>query len=63
MEAGFCGGFVAQWFMAALVGHPGFKSHSCLFFAFSFLSKQAEFQLMFVFVIGLLLYMIQFKIR
>ena len=35
MEAGFCGGFVAQWFMAALVRHPGFKSRSCCFFRFS----------------------------
>ena len=34
MEAGFCGGFVAQWFMAALVRHPGFESRSCQFFAF-----------------------------
>ena len=34
VEAGFCGGFVAQWFMAALVRHPGFKSCSCQFFAF-----------------------------
>ena len=24
VEAGFCGGFVAQCFMAALVRHPGF---------------------------------------
>ena len=34
MEAGFCGGFVAQWFMAALVRHPGFESRSWRFFAF-----------------------------
>ena len=34
VEAGFCGGFVAQWFMAALVRHPGFESRSCRFFAF-----------------------------
>ena len=34
VEAGFCGGFVAQWFMAALVRHPGFESRSCQFFAF-----------------------------
>ena len=34
VEAGFCGGFVAQWFMVALVRHPGFKSRSCRFFAF-----------------------------
>ena len=34
MEAGFCGGFVAQWFMTALVRHPGFESRSCRFFAF-----------------------------
>ena len=34
METGFCGGFVAQWFMAALVRHPGFESRSCQFFAF-----------------------------
>ena len=34
MEAGSCGGFMAQWFMAALVRHPGFESHSCQFFAF-----------------------------
>ena len=26
VEAGFCGGFVAQWFMTALVRHPGFES-------------------------------------
>ena len=32
VEAGFCGGFMAQWFMAALVRHPGFKSRSCQFF-------------------------------
>ena len=25
---------MAQWFMAALVRHPGFESHSCWFFAF-----------------------------
>ena len=30
----FCGGFVAQWFMAAAVKHPGFESCSCHFFAF-----------------------------
>ena len=29
MRAGFCGGFVVQWFKAALVRHPGFESHSC----------------------------------
>ena len=34
MEAGFCGGFVAQWFLAALVRHPGFESRGCRFFAF-----------------------------
>ena len=34
VEAGFCGGFVAQWFIAALVRHPGFESRSCRFFAF-----------------------------
>ena len=34
VEAGFCGGFVAQWFMTALVRHPGFESRSCRFFAF-----------------------------
>ena len=34
MEAGFCGGFVAQWFMAAFVRHPGFESRSCRFYAF-----------------------------
>ena len=34
VEAGFCGGFVAQWFMVALVRHPGFESRSCWFFAF-----------------------------
>ena len=34
VEAGFCGGFVAQWFMEALVRHPGFESRSCQFFAF-----------------------------
>ena len=28
------GGFVAQWFMVALVRHPGFESRSCRFFAF-----------------------------
>ena len=50
METGFCGGFVAQWFMAALVRHPGFESRSCRFFAFSFLSQQAEFHLTFVYV-------------
>ena len=45
MEAGFCGGFVAQWFMAALVRHPGFESRSCQFSAFSFLPEQVEFHL------------------
>ena len=35
VEAGFCGGFVAQWFMAALVRHPGFESRSCRFICFS----------------------------
>ena len=40
VEAGFCGGFVAQWFMAALVRHPGFESCSCRFFA-SLLSLSA----------------------
>ena len=34
VEAAFCGGFVAQWFMAALVKHPGFESSSCWLFAF-----------------------------
>ena len=34
VEGGFCGGFVAQWFMAALVRHPGFESCSCRFFAY-----------------------------
>ena len=31
MRAGFCarGGFVAQWFMVALVRHSGFESRSC----------------------------------
>ena len=33
LEAGFCCGFVAQWFTAALVRHPGFESRSCQFFA------------------------------
>ena len=45
VEAGFCGGFVAQWFMVALVRHPGFESRSCQFSLFSFLSQQAGFQL------------------
>ena len=36
MEACFCGGFVAQWFMVTLVRHPGFESRSCRFFAFPF---------------------------
>ena len=45
MRAVFCGGFVAQWFMAATVRHTGLKSRSCWFFAFSFLSKQVEFHL------------------
>ena len=48
MEAGFCGGFVAQWFMVALVRHPGFESRSCRFFAFLLSLQQAGFQLMFV---------------
>ena len=48
MEAGFCGGFVAQWFMAALVRHPGFESTVAGFSLFSFLSQQAEFHLTFV---------------
>ena len=34
MKAGFCGGFVAQWSMAALVRHPGLEPRSCRFFAF-----------------------------
>ena len=34
VEAGFCGGFMAQWFMAASVKHPGFESCSCRFSAF-----------------------------
>ena len=34
VEAVFCGGFVAQWFMAALVRQPGFQSCSCQFFTF-----------------------------
>ena len=34
VEAGFCGGFAAQWFMAALVRHPEFESRICRFFAF-----------------------------
>ena len=34
VEAGFCGGFVAQRLMAASVRHPGFESRSCRFFAF-----------------------------
>ena len=34
VEAGFCGGFVAQWFMTASVRHPGFESRSCRFFVF-----------------------------
>ena len=40
VETGFCGGFVAQWFMAATVIHPEFESHSCRFFTF-LLSPQA----------------------
>ena len=53
MGAGFCGGFVAQWFMAALVRHPGFESHSChAVFRFSHFSQQAEFHLAFAFVTG-----------
>ena len=32
MEAGFCGGFMAQWFMAALVRHPGYKFFGYQFF-------------------------------
>ena len=44
-RAGFCGGFMAQWFMAALVRHPGFESRSCQFSLFSFFSQQAEFHL------------------
>ena len=51
MEAGLCSGFMAQWFMAALVRHPGFETHGFLFFAFSFLSQQAEFHLAFVYYI------------
>ena len=45
MEAGFCGGFVAQWFMATTVRQPGFESHSCRFSLFSFLLEQVEFQM------------------
>ena len=45
MRAGFCGGIVAQWFMAATVRHPGFESRSCWFFAFSFLPEEVEFHL------------------
>ena len=47
VKAGFCGGFVAQWFMAALVRHPGFESRTAVagFSLFSFLSQQAGFQL------------------
>ena len=36
-RAGCCGGFLAQWFMAATVRHPGFKSCSCWFFSSPFL--------------------------
>ena len=34
MEAGFCGGFMAQWLMVAFVRHPGFESRGCRFHAF-----------------------------
>ena len=40
VRAGFCGGFVAQWFMTDTVRHPGFESRSCRFFAL-LLSPQA----------------------
>ena len=45
VRAGFCGGFMAQWFMAATVRHPGFESRSYRFLLFFFLPKQVEFQL------------------
>ena len=48
VEAGFCGGFVAQWFMVALVRHPGFKSAVASFSLFSFLPEQVKFHLAFV---------------
>ena len=37
MEAGFCGGFVAQWFMTALVRHLGSSPAGASFSLFSFL--------------------------
>ena len=55
VEAGFCGGFVAQWFMAA-VRHPGFESRGCRFFAFQkCLSQQAEFHLTFVIIVVIII--------
>ena len=56
VEACFCGGFVAQWFMVALVRHPGSESCSFRYSLFSLLSQQAGFHLTFVFVICLLIY-------
>ena len=49
MEAGFCGGFVAQWFMSALVPNTlGLSPAVASFSLFSFLSQQVEFHLAFV---------------
>ena len=51
MEAGFCGGFVAQWFMAAIQSDTlGLSPAVAGFSLFSFLSQQAEFHLTFVYV-------------
>ena len=43
MEAGFYGGFVAQWSMVALVRHPGSSPTVAGFSLFFFLSQQAGF--------------------
>ena len=44
MEAGFCGGFVAQYIMAATVDTLVPRPTVAVFFLFSFLPKQVQFQ-------------------
>ena len=47
MEAGFCGGFVAQWLWRLLSDTLGSSPAVAGFSLFSFLPEQVEFQLNF----------------
>ena len=43
VRAGFCGGFVVQWFMVATVRTLGLSPAVAVFSLFSFLPEQVEF--------------------